>query len=83
MNTYPRQVRLRNGHSARVDGLVKLGPEGAEQAFLQGSHTGAAVELWKGCGRWSYRDADHPLDIVTMFTPGGEAVAINNAEASA
>lgn len=83
MNTYPRQVRLRNGRMARVDGLVKLGPEGAEQAFLQGSHADCGVELWKGCGRWSYRDADHPLDIVTMFTPGGVGMAINNAEASA
>lgn len=83
MNTYPRQVRLRDGSFARVNGAVQIGPNDQLETMLQGSRQGCAVELWKGCGRWSWRDADHPLDIVTMFTPEGAAVAINNAEASA
>lgn len=82
INSFPRRVQLRNGRRGIIHGTVTFGQDD-DTCMLCGSHEEAGLELWLWSGRWSYRDTDHPLDIVTVFTPGGKAMAINNAPAPA
>jgi hypothetical protein len=71
---FPRQVFLRNGEAATLTGMVPV--EGA--LMVQGiRHRTAAPDLWLASGKWTYREEDHPFDVVTIVTPQGEAVALN------
>ena len=71
-----QHVRMRNGKGAVVTGQLQT----VDEMLLQGGHRDQACELWKQDGTWSHRDAEHPLDIVTIYTNDGQATAINTAK---
>lgn len=76
MNSTPFTAFMRNGKKAHITGTVVFG----KQHYLQGSHEGQAVELWRMNGHWSERPgAQHELDLVHVRSASGQIYAINSA----
>jgi len=65
-------VFLRGGQAAHVTGRV-TGPW--PFALIGRMADGDRLELWQENGRWRDDGAEHPLDIVSVVTPGGAVMA--------
>lgn len=69
-------VILRNGEAATVTGRCNVW-----DFRLQGfrNKTPNDLELWTNEGRWFGPSTEHALDIITVITPEGQAVAVEGA----
>ncbi len=68
----PTPVFLRCGKAAHVTGRVT---SPWPFALIGRTVEESRLELWQENGRWRDDGTDHPLDIISLVTPGGMLVA--------